>query len=155
MIMRSLLLITSRISVAGLLILSLSSANVAPHKSQPLYDLLRDLVKADSLSWQLKMRYDPYNGGHSLRTIQSERSELTLKAPGEFRLSSPEPLKEGQWIVDMHEKTIQFVYTRIDGQVVAKPIKGPIYEVRHYSDHILVLAQQGRHGWVEFHYEKH
>ncbi|MEL7339206.1 MAG: hypothetical protein AAGM67_01880 [Bacteroidota bacterium] len=117
-----------------------------------MHTLLRDLLKADSISWQLVKQYDPYQGGHTQRITQEARPKLTLKAIGGFKELSSDPVREGKWIVDLQEKTIQFVYTRIGGQLVQEPIPGPIYQVKSYDEDDLILAQQGRHGMVELHY---
>ncbi|MEM6346313.1 MAG: hypothetical protein AAF927_20660 [Bacteroidota bacterium] len=146
------LLIHIRNTILGLsLICTLTAGTMTP--SSPIHTLLRDLLKADSLSWQLVEQYDPYQGGHTLRTSQAQRPELTLKALGGFKELSADPVREGKWIVDLEEKTIHFVYTRIDGRLVENPIAGPTYTVKSYDEALLVLTQQGRHGLVELHYE--
>ncbi|MEL7534390.1 MAG: hypothetical protein AAFN10_24000 [Bacteroidota bacterium] len=136
----------------GLVLVFLLTAGTTV-SSSPIHTLLRDLLKADSISWQLVEQYDPYQGGHTLRSAQSQRSKLTLKALGGFKELSADPVREGKWIVDLQEKTIHFVYTRIDGRLVDDPIAGPTYTVKSYDEALLVLTQQGRHGLVELHYE--
>ncbi|MFK7926080.1 MAG: hypothetical protein AB8H47_29300 [Bacteroidia bacterium] len=146
------LLIHTRNTMMGLSLAFLLTAGTM-ETSSPIHTLLRDLVKADSISWQLVEQYDPYHGGHTQRTSQKTRPELTLKALGGFKELSADPVREGEWIVDINEKTIHFVYTRIDGRLVNKPIEGPTYTVKSYDEALLVLTQQGRHGMVELRYQ--
>ncbi|MEL6592326.1 MAG: hypothetical protein AAFP02_04180 [Bacteroidota bacterium] len=148
--MQSILTISRNIILGMSLALILTSGKM--EVSSPLHTLLRDLLKADSISWQLVEQYDPYQGGHTQRITKGTRPKLTLKALGGFKELSSDPVREGKWIVDLQERTIQFVYTRIGGQLVQEPILGPIYQVKSYNREDLILTHQGRHGMVELHY---
>jgi hypothetical protein len=119
----------------------------------PLHDLLKDLIVAERLSWKLARQYDPYEGGKVMRVVDSPEQQLTLEALGQFEVTGAPQLKRGKWIVDLNAKTIQLIFLEINQEEVMRPISGPVFKVEQYSDEILVLSRQGRHGWVELHYE--
>jgi hypothetical protein len=106
----------------------------------------------EKLVWEKSMSFDPYNGGYYYPADSANRSFLIFASDGTFQEYDPFNYSKGNWYFNDDSTSLAFEYVVRNGTKVSLPSE----ESRRFSHRLLkirpdsmVLAWQGRHGWVE------
>lgn len=104
----------------------------------------------DSVVWRLMQIYDPYNGGQIIQKSNEEATFLILRKNGTFQEYDQENNNFGKWYVDKTKSSMALIYTTRNGKEVKEnPIPDFRHQIRKFNKDTLILAWQGRHGFVE------
>ena len=114
-------------------------------QSKPDEKLLADLRSADVMSWRLSHVKDPYMANH--RQVVPKGHILTLWKDGSYVEVLKGNRREGTFSVNRDADAIRFSCKRVNHRRMQA---GPTtYAIVSYAQNKLILAAQGRHGWVE------
>ena len=111
------------------------------------------MQNAEAITWQLEKSFDPYNGGITTQAPKDNPPYMEYHADGTFLAYDGAHKSGGNWYVNKDKSALGFVYTLQND----KPIKdkksinteGFPYQIRFLDKEKMVLARQGRHGFVE------
>lgn len=113
--------------------------------------LIMDIQQNQILVWELNIKYDPYDNGQILRTNPDRPVFLMLAMDRSFTILDGDTRREGSWCVDIESGTLTLKGEKVNDQLM--PDKSDqVYMIKTYDDQGLVLAWQGRHGWVDMVY---
>ncbi len=105
-------------------------------------------------TWRLVSRFDPYNGGNT-QTYEAEKATfLTLERDGTFIQQNAENHEMGHYYLNKTKDAIALVIEkRVEGKDtmdIQQPSDELLFrhQIRTINADSLVLAWQGRHGYV-------
>lgn len=111
------------------------------------------MQNTEAMTWQVEKSFDPYNGGITTQAPKDNPPYITFQADGTFLSYNGAQKSEGNWFVNKDKTALGLVYTLEND----KPVKskqtisteGFAYKIRFLDKEKMVLARQGRHGFVE------
>ncbi|MEM6628319.1 MAG: hypothetical protein AAF694_01545 [Bacteroidota bacterium] len=108
------------------------------------------------IRWGLCQIYDPYQGGRVTKLDSFSQKVLEMRRDGRFILSESREVSKGDWQLNRARTELQFRFKSKNGVKVSR--SDPSYEivsqVRKITRDTMILAWQGRHGFVEELYSK-
>ena len=113
--------------------------------------LIMDIQQNQILVWELNIKYDPYDNGQILRTNPDRPVFLMMAMDCSFTILDGETRREGFWSVDIEAGTLTLKGERVNDQEMPDQSE-QVYVIKTYDAQNLVLAWQGRHGWVDMVY---
>ena len=108
------------------------------------------------IRWGLCQIYDPYQGGRISKADSFSQKILEMGRDGKFSLLVSRELSKGDWRLNRARTEIQFRFKTKNGVKVSRsdPTYQMVSQVRKITRDTMILAWQGRHGWVEELYSK-
>ena len=108
------------------------------------------------IKWGLCQIYDPYLGGQVMPVDSQSRKTLVIYRSGKFSIEEEDTSIHGQWKLNQARTEILFVSKEKNGVKVRQkdPLYHQISQVRKITKDTMILAWQGRHGYVEELYSK-
>lgn len=111
------------------------------------------MQNAEAITWQLEKSFDPYNGGTTTQAPKDNPPYMVFQADGTFSEYNGAQKSAGNWFVNMDKTALCLVYTLQND----KPVKnkqniateGFVHKISFLDKEKMVLARQGRHGFVE------
>ncbi len=111
------------------------------------------MQNTETITWQVEKSFDPYNGGVTSQAPKDNPPYIEFHADGTFIEYNGAQKSEGNWFVNTDKTALGLVYTVQND----KPLKskqsisteGFAYKIRFLGKEKMVLARQGRHGFVE------
>ncbi len=111
------------------------------------------MQNTDTITWKLEKSFDPYNGGITTQAAKDNTPYWEFYADGTFLEYNGMQKSRGNWYVNKDKSALGFVYTLQND----KPLKvkqnltteGFPYKIKFLDKQKMVLARQGRHGFVE------
>ena len=101
--------------------------------------------------WNWAHSYDPYDEGKNYEASASDYKALSFNEDGTFEEISTEEVKEGVWMLNKQKDALALVYGKgkVSGDLRRQlaPYKYR-YKLKKLTDDSLVMAIQGRHGFV-------
>ncbi len=111
-------------------------------------------ILGDSLKmirWKLVQTYDPYQGGRITKQDSINPRILEIYNNGTFKVYESDLIGRGKWYIKSDKSAIAFIYAGESGEV--KPSKNQAIEfthqIRRLTRDTMILAWQGRHGFIE------
>ena len=108
------------------------------------------------IKWGLCQVYDPYLGGQVMPVDSQSKKTLVIYRSGKFSIEEEDTSIHGQWKLNQAQTEILFVSKEKNGVKVRQrdPLYHQISQVRKITNDTMILAWQGRHGYVEELYSK-
>ena len=108
------------------------------------------------IKWELCQVYDPYQGGQVMKVDSLFRKTIEIYRDGKFKINDRQALINGQWKLNLARTEILFVCKERNGVKLKQkdPLYRQISQIRKISRDTMILAWQGRHGYVEELYSK-
>ncbi len=124
-------------------------------KTQRAAAYLLQNAPADSIIWQLTNIFDPYQGGTHTPIDSLHPQFLVIHDDGTFTRHQQEQIDSGNWYMRRDKEAIALVSDRSpEAAISSKTSFSFRYEIRKLSSDTMILAWQGRHGFVEELYVK-
>ena len=101
-------------------------------------------TKIDSILWKLVQIYDPYSG--SMKIPDEEAKYLSIQKDGKYVLYSPGNTQSGKWYLKKDKSALALV---AEGSSTEDESLMFRHQIRKYAKDTMILAWQGRHGFVE------
>ncbi|MEM9932107.1 MAG: hypothetical protein AAF824_00785 [Bacteroidota bacterium] len=105
--------------------------------------------KKDSILWKLIQIYDPYSG--KIKLPEEEMKYLSIQKGGKYILHSLGGKQEGQWYLKKDKSAIALIAKENVSNQADILFR---HQIRKFSKDTMILAWQGRHGYVEELYVK-
>ena len=108
------------------------------------------------IKWGLCQVYDPYLGGKVIPVDSQSMKTLVIHRSGKFAIEEEGSSIHGQWKLNQARTEILFISKEKNGVRVRQkdPMFHQISQVRKITKDTMILAWQGRHGYVEELYAK-
>ena len=105
----------------------------------------------DSLKWRWVHTYDPYNGGTYLTSDSLHPRYLFLYKDGTFRKTDAHNASSGKWYLNPEKNAMALIDEMRNGVSVMDASSSLTFrhQLRKLNQDTLILAWQGRHGFVE------
>lgn len=106
----------------------------------------------DSIKWRLIQTYDPYDGGNITRRDSLNPRFLVFGRDGEFKQYDNLNYVVGKWHLNRAKTALAFVNEERNGKEIAgatETIPSFRHQIRKHTTDTMILAWQGRHGFVE------
>ena len=106
----------------------------------------------DSLKWKLIQTYDPYNHGQIIKRDSLNPRFLVFEKDGSFKQYDKHNASSGSWYLNNAKTALAFIFNIRNGQAVNDHSTEKLnfrHQIRKYGTDTMILAWQGRHGFVE------
>lgn len=103
----------------------------------------------DSIVWQLIELYDPYQNGKRIRIDSLNPQYLIIHEDGKFSKLKKGEQVQGRWYMRRDKEAFAFIPAATTPSPQTLQSLNYRYEIRRYEKDTMMLAWQGRHGFVE------
>lgn len=111
------------------------------------------MENAEKITWYLEKSFDPYNGGITTQAPKDNTPYIEFRTDGTFLEYDGMQKNEGNWYINKDKSALGFVYTLQNGKILKakKHLTSEDfpYKILFLDKEKMVLARQGRHGFVE------
>ena len=134
---------------SSLLFVVLVAAKSPATNANALRKLVEDVSQRGKLSWKLAYNYDPYAEGVVMRTSPNRPCTLRMTAEGRYERITDQQKQVGRWEIDRENNLLTFICEEVNGKALVDQASVHYLEVSSYSQGVMILTWQGRHGAVE------
>ena len=106
----------------------------------------------DSIKWRLVHTYDPYNGGQLNKRDSLNPRFLVFSKDGGYKQYDNLNYVVGNWYVNRSKDALAFIIASRNGREIPGASEQALdfrHQIRKHTTDTMILAWQGRHGFVE------